>query len=596
MIVGDTTMRSTVTIVFALFIGLTLGGCSSYKADTGLMHAMSSGEFGVARDIAIGSTPSRANDKSYMLSRTKVILTSMADGVPQSTEGNADRLYDFLRTQGVNEGKEIQSFFSTESGATYWKGEPFEQAMSYSYLAAFDGTQGDWGNVRASASNSIFLIRDFSESIRRGSEIRKSEASANGNGSDEAQTPESRALADREAILADSQKRDEDAKGNSGKGSESDEFEYDLVESDFELGYLLQAIAADQLGLDQERDEHLRVLSSLSPRFSPLARTIRSGSYNTVVLVSYGMGPEKYGAGYDQVIEMYRPRTPSGDEPLVVRVDGQSYSFPVATDVNRLALDTRWTNLEGMRRAKSIVGTVLVGGGAAVIATADNAEQAIAGAAIALAGLLAKESAKADTRHCEILPQRTYIALLNLPGSGSTEIELQVENMPETKLVIPVNNLANRGSEAAGFHYVRLSSGSDGWRTQGQLMYVNDHQTRATTPTLPYILGGSCLRTPSPDLMDEYYAAGLPSDVTYNQLMEIYRDEGVVIAALTPGVELGRHICEGGNTLYSPDPISSGYVRLYCQPHPPYQPRGELLAQLLERMGVGGSAPLARID
>lgn len=583
-------------MLIMLSLGCILSGCSSYKADTGLMQAMSNGDFGVAREITINSAPTRTNDKSYMLNRTKVVLSSMADGVPQSTEGNADLLYDFLRIQGVNEGKEVLSFISTESGATYWKGEPFEQALSYAYIAAFDGTQGDWGNVRASASNSIFLIRDFSESIRRGEEIRENQVAESTDESNTDQTSEERALAEREAILAYAQVREQESSGDANQDSETDEFEYDLIESDFELGYLLLAIAADQLDLDAERDEHLRALSSISPRFSTLARNIRSGSYNTVMLISYGMGPEKYGAGYDQVIEMYRPRTPSGDEPLLVRAGGQSYSFPVATDVNRLALDTKWNNLEGMRRAKSIIGTALVGGGAVMIATADSTEQALAGAAVALVGLLAKESAKADTRHCEILPQRTYIALLNLPQSGTADIELQIQNMPETKLVIPVANLTSNASDMASFHYVRLSSGADGWRTHGQLVYLNDYQRRATAPTLPFIMGGSCLRTPSPGLMDEYHAAGLPSDISYDRLMEIYRDEEIVIASLTPGVELGRHICEGGNTLYSPDPVSSGYVRLYCQPHPPYQPRGELLSQLLERMSSPSSTPLASVD
>jgi hypothetical protein len=42
----------------------------------------------------------------------------------------AARLYDFLRTQGVNADTTLPSFFVGEGSARIWKGEPFEQAMA----------------------------------------------------------------------------------------------------------------------------------------------------------------------------------------------------------------------------------------------------------------------------------------------------------------------------------------------------------------------------------------------------------------------------------------------------------------------------------
>lgn len=547
-------------------------GCSSYKGDAKLMSSMNSGEFGLAREGAIATSPSSPKDKSFILGRTKVLIASMADGVPQSTEGNVDELYDLLRTQGVNEGLDvgIASVLTTEANATVWKGEPFEQAMGYAYIAAFDGTQGGWGNVRAAASNSIFLIRDFSDSIERGEDILENEeVPAN---------DQEQALANREAIIADTQERSGD--------EEEEGLEFDLVESDFELGYMLQAIASDQLDDTSERDEHLRALQRISPRFRDMTNQIRRGSYNTVVFASYGLGPEKYGDGYDQVIEMYRPRTPSGDERLAVRTRGRAHSFPVATDINRLALDTRWTNLEGMRRAKSIVGTAMVGTGAVIAARADSVEEALVGGFIALGGLLAKESAKADTRHCEILPQRTYIALLNIAPGTRSRVEFEIEGIPQTRLVLPDVPGPARESDDAVFHYLRLSSGTEAWRTNATPVYANDHSDWGGPPTLPYILGGRCMRTPTPDLMSGYHAAGLPSGVTFDELMEMYRDEGIVIADLTPGLELGRHIAEGGNALYTPSPSSAGFARIYCQEHSPYQPKGGLVRTLMDEIGA----------
>ncbi len=559
---------------FLLAVVVLIGtGCASYKSDTSLMSAMQTGEFGAARNIAIDSAPMNPSDKSYLLGRAKVLLSSMADGVPQSTEGNADRLYDFLRTQGVNKGTGLSSVLTSESSATYWKGEPFEQAMGYSYIAAFDGTQGDWGNVRASSANSIFLIRDFSDAIKRGSEFASEESE---------QTDQQRALAEREAIIADAQDRSTGADSEGETGTD-DGFEFDLIESDFELGYALQALASDQLGDMTDRDAKMNTLSGISSRFNSFVNQIRLGDYNTVVLVSYGLGPEKYGAGYDQVIEMYRPRTASGSQRLLVRQSGESRQFPVMTDVNRLAIDTRWTNFEGMRRAKSIVGTVMVGAGVAVIGTADSADEALVGGLLAIGGLIAKENAKADTRHCEILPQRTYIALLNLPEGRATSVEFEIEGMPQTRVVLPDVSGPSDNAARAAFHYVRLTDGDDAWRTMANPLYANDtHELPEST--LPYILGGRCMRTPTPELMSEYHDAGLPAEIDFHDLMAIYQDEGIVIASLARGVELGRHISEGGNTLYTPDPCSVGYARLYCQDHPPYSPSGSLLPALLAQM------------
>ena len=466
----------------------------------------------------------------------------------------------------------MASFFVGEGNARVWKGEPFEQAMAYCLIAAFDGLQGDWGNVRASASNSIFLLRDFSDAITRGRR-----AAVEGDKPLDVDP----SVADREAILVDLANRDEEDKETKA------DLEYRLVPSDFELGYALRAIAADQVNDYDDREEALAGLLAVAPRLESLAFAIRRGDYNTVLMVDYGLGPEKYGAGMDRVIEAYRPRFGSGDQFLLVTVDSSwPISFPVITDVNRLALDTKWSNLEGMRRAKSILGTALVIGGAAVLATADSVEEMLIGGGIMLVGALFKASAGADTRHCEVLPQRTYLALLNLPPGRRAGLELEIEGIAGTRLVLPAVEGPRSAGDPAVFHYVRLSNGQDAWRTSGQINYANDATGALRSSELPYVLGGRCVRTPVPELMAEYYEAGLPPDVTLNDLLLAYEEEGLVIAGVTLNAVLGRHVLEGGNALYTPMPCSTGFCRLYAREHRPYVPRSATLRDLATRIAA----------
>jgi len=350
-------MLLMIVVVFAF-----AGGCA-YQANEELMSAVAVGEFGRARESAILAAETDPKNRNYMLDRQKILITALADGTPSATEGNVDVVYDYLRAQGLNEDRTVGSILVGEGLARIWKGEPYEQAIAYCHIAAFDGLRGDWGNVRASASNSLFLLRDFSDAIARGRTV----ASEN----QKFTLSEDESVAAREAIAYDLANRGREAK-DAGKKAEEVEPEYRLVPSDFELGYVLTAIANDQLNQREEREEALRGLQSIAPRLKGYARSVRSGRYNTVVMVDYGFGPEKYATGYDNVIEAYRPRMPSGDEPLVVRWNGQSRSFPVVTDINRLAEDTKWANLEGFRKAKSVVGTGLVTAGAVVMGTSDK--------------------------------------------------------------------------------------------------------------------------------------------------------------------------------------------------------------------------------
>lgn len=550
-----------------------LGGCQGYQKDDRLLDLTQRGEFGEARAHLHRTVTDDVGDRNFMLDRMKLVLVSLADGVPEATEGNVDHVYDYLRTAGVNEDKTVPSFLFGEGGVRIWKGEPFEQAMGYHYVAVFDGMAGDWGNVRAAANNSLFLLRDFSGALR--------EALESGADAADHDDPEARRLAEREALIRASAERAE--QGDFDDEPDALAVDYTAVASDFEVGYVMRAIAARRLGLTDEVDEVAAQMRQFAPRLNGFMEEVRSGDYNTVLVADYGIGPEKYRAGPDGAVAMFRPSgraVNDGNRPLVVSYGGVMREYGVVTDLNRLAMDLRWNNLEDMRVAKSYIGTGLVAGGAVVAMSSRDTGVQLAGLGMMAAGALMKGTAGADTRHCEVLPQRVYIALLALPREETT-VEVQVQGRPESRLRLAGLRAPEEPGEVQ-LRYVRLPMVSSGWAVSGRVYYSNDETGETVGAQLPYILGGTCVRTPSEEVLSSYQRSGYLAGWTLNDLMDLYREEGIVISGLTMESErqLGRHILEGGNALYTPRVGTTGFARLYGQRHGPYSPRSSVVREL----------------
>lgn len=201
-----------------------------------------------------------------------------------------------------------------------------------------------------------------------------------------------------------------------------------------------------------------------------------------------------------------------------------------------------------------------------------------------------ERSRRHETRHIEVLPQRTYVALLELPPGYEGELEFELDGKPATRLVLPSVEGPGSTSERAKFHYVRLSEGEQPWRTSARVLYANDETGSLREPELPYVLGGRCVRTPSPELMPEYHDAGLPESVTHDELINLYTQEGLVVEGVTLGADTQMHVLEGGNALYTPPACSAGFARLYCAEHEPYEIRTESLRELyLSINGDGGA-------
>ena len=563
----------TYSRTFALLslLSTVMWGCASqYHGDREIIDAMTSGDYGQARAHALSTASSNYKDRAYLLDRQKILWSALAEGDTRTAAAAADYTYDQLRTQGVNAGKALGRFFLGDQEVQVWKGEPFEQAAGFTAVAICDGLLGHWGNMRASALGSQFQIKDLSSVIE--GERETNELSSE--------------LSDRELLVAAAQRADEET-GTEGD-SESDEFEegIPLRASDYEPGYALAAVAERQLGLTDEMRESLRQLTAVNPELRELANQIASGRYNTVIIADYGLAPKKVRTGPDGAIAAYAARTASDTQPLVVSSTNGQARFPVLTDYNRLATDLEWNNFEDVRVAKSYIGSGLVVIGA-TYAMSGGTDEAIAGAAIALAGLALKASAGADTRHCEALPQRTYLALLDLPERGG-QVSVSIDGLPSAHAELPGLSAPEPGE--LQLIYTRLPVSPIGAVQFSSVpQYANDMTGPLRTgPTLPFILGGACVRTPSEETLAEYHRAGLPDWVNLADLERMYAEEGIVTPAAA-GYPIGRHVLEGGDALYTPAAGSQGFERLFYQSHLPYTPAGPTAQEILAAMNPAGT-------
>jgi hypothetical protein len=561
-------------------LALLLAGCAPYERDQQLIDLVRRGELGEARMQAVERSSPNTGDRDYLLDRYKIVALSLADGVPESSRTQRERLYDLLRTQGLNKDNTVGSFILGEGNARIWKGEPFEQAMAYCLIGAGDGIRGDWGNVRAAANNSLFLLRDFSGSL-------------NGRSSS------SDSLAGQEAVRRRVIDAASDDSGSTG--GDAQPFAYTPIASDFELGYVLKALANRAMRDTGELDETLATLEKVAPRLGDFAQTIRTGDFNCALIVDAGFAPRKVRTGPGGAIAAWDAAfgsTPD-DAPLIVQAfagDWQDrWTFPVITDTVRLARDLRWNNLEDLRLAKNALGDVAIVGGAVMAGASDDRSVQLAGLGLVLAGLAMKSTSGADTRHCELLPQRTYVALLRLPasdeaigGTASTPVRLRVQiaNRPETALLLPAVPRPRSGN--IDLHYIRLPETGQPWQTADTVRYANDAaatSAAATNPAddlTPWILGGRCVRTPTDASVARMHAAGILTSLSLRDLQDLYREEGIRIVGLDDAGEFGMHILEGGTWLFTPAPGSTGFVRLFSQDHGPYTPRSARVRAIAE--------------
>lgn len=532
----------TVQVVVPLLLAV-LAGCHADPAAE-LSYAVAAGRYGDVRVFMKDHQRRDRRDRRYLYDRMHLGVSTLVDGFAGSGAETFNEIFDVLRTQGINADKTVASVVINED-LKFWKGEPFEQAMAFLYVAYHHAMLGDWANVRAATDNSLFYLRDFGADVS-------------------GRRPDGQALV-RQAM------DDDQALTH-----------YTARPSNFSLGYLMSAIANQQLHRDTEAAEQFAKVLCDRPHLEDLVKLLRSGEYNTVFVVDYGSGPRKVGTGPDRAIAQFETVVPSDDAPLLVTIAGATQRFAAAADLNVLARDHMWNNLEDIRVAKSYLGSILLGVGAATVSgdRFNDGSETWLGLGLVLGGTTAKAGAHADTRHCQLLPQRVYVAAVHLTDEKQP-ITMQVESVAGSKLRLA--GLSPPSGPTAQMRYVRLRSQipqAPSWATSGQIYYANDRHPDAVDEPLPFILGGRCVRKPTPAALAAYHQAGYLMDLSLVDLQALYRAEGIRWDDDAGGAQPELHVLEGGVSLAVPLSGTTGYARLFGQDHPPYRPKSQWVRQV----------------
>ncbi len=545
-----------------------------------LTPAVVTGEYGDARAIVAGTLVEDRSDRRYLLDRLRLAVLTLADGYADASQPVFESIYETLRTQGINRDQTVASVVLNED-LKFWKGEPFEQAMAMFYYSVQQASLDRWDNARAAAGNALFHLRDFGTD-------------------DDGQRIDTLAIAKR--AMAYERQQAQGGSATSGPAGGTRDYlstGYTVRESNFALGYLMRGLAALQLQRDEEAAEAFNAVETIDPDLALLCEELSAGQYNTVLVVSYGLGPQKVGYGPDRALARFVPRYASDLDPLQVRVGNEpTVEYPVVCDLNRMAADHMWNNLEDVRTAKSAIGSALLIGGA--VAANDgfhrkSSSTRDAGLGVLAVGMLLKAGAHVDTRFCDVLPQRVYLAPLHV-GGDDDRIEVSVRGRPASRMVLA--GLAPPPSGSIQLRYVRLVSERSVpppvWTVSGAVFYDNDasgacsHTGGDGGPVRPYILGGWCIRSPNPAVLWSYHTDPTLAGLGIADLQELYQAEGIVWRDGLDALGADRHVLEGGRSLASPLAGTAGFARLVGQRHTPYEPLSERLLQFLGRTGGPG--------
>lgn len=591
-------------IVTAFTLLAALSGCSStHSTDIAFVRSVAMGDLVTARKRAAKKQSTNRKNRNYMLGRLRSAQIDLADGQLASSRELFDEIYDVLRTQGINDDNTVAAIVISED-IRFWKGEPFEQAMAFTYVAIRDMINGDFGNARAAAEDSLFLLKDFGDN-EKGDREGKRKNSVEIAGDAPPDNPKT--------------KKENETKQFFDNG-------YVAVETDFALGYILAGIASQEMGRTAEASDYYRKAVKYNPALKSLVDELSRGDHNMLLIADYGVGPVKMRYGpyraYSRFLRWVE--MPSDTRELEVYVDGQLVdSVPAVVDLNQLARDHKWNNMEDVRVAKGVVGDLLIMAGAGVAASGarnDNTGTMVAGIGMMIAGAIARENAKADVRFNEVTPQRVYVVPLRVETGQSVELRIPgltpeeyiafasdessnlkfsklnpaIEGLPESNLILPCAP-SPQGDIRVVYARIPFGSSELGIGDAQYVLYANDLcGGSAPGDELPYILGGRCVKIPTQELLLHYQSHDNLTDFTLSDLESLYREEGIAISdeeAIVLAEQFGndayRHILDGGRSLVPPAWGSIGYLRIFCAEHDPYRPRTELVQQLVKAYSLG---------
>lgn len=559
-------MRRLCVLVVVVVLAGVMGGCQHPMRTPSA--ALARGDYASARLEVLDAVVDDRGDRRYLLDRMRLGALTLADGHADAAQTVFHDVYEVLRTQGINEDRTVEAAVLHE-GVQFWKGEPFEQALAMTYYGLTHASLGSWDNARAAANNALFNLRDF--------------------GRDESGERLDTHQIARRSMLYERARSEGASEEEAMAAADYLDHGYVVRESNFTLGYLLNAIANQQLGRSREAADNYTRVEELAPQLESLTEAFRQDGYDTVLIVSHGLGPQKEGYGPDMALARFRPRFGSDRGRLTVRVgEHEARTYPQVLDVNTLAADHMWNNMEDVRIAKSYLGSALMVGG--LIATdvglqRRKQEAVYAGLGAIALGALVRSGAQADTRYADVYPQRFYAVPLDL-GDEAAPITLQVDGKPGSRLVL--GGLSAPAGREAQLRYVRLPHRRGGeapaWATSGAVHYANPHTGATAGEQWPYILGGACVRPPSRRVLDEYRSWGHLQQMALSELRELYRAEDVRFTLEDQRGYAGRHLLEGGRSMVAPLPGTAGFARLFGQRHAAYEPRSEQVAREAERM------------
>ena len=496
------------------------------------------------------------NTPDVILDNLRLAVASIHDGAFYEAKLALMRAYPYLVTGTVNKRNAENAAFFSDEGHLVWKGEPFEQAAAWYFEALVPMIEGDWENTRAAAKNMLFTLVDFAGSPTIDDAMKKAES------------PE----------WFDKHK--------------------ERIESDLVLGYLLLGISEYWQARDSNAVDAFNHARKLRPDLKPLINTLQNGNYNTLLVVEAEPGPRKQPHGRYGEYFTFQPVPKSMPAPLLITdEDGNPVSTDLpdrldAVDFDALAQHPRWWSMKSLRETKRAVGDILTAAGTGAViygsvSKDDNAKDKalLAGiAAIAVGQAIASWSA-ADLRYFDVLPRTVYLVPLQLePGPHTIRLSLPNQNLDSVRhFIMP-------GYDTLAVYAIRLEK-TDALNQEDEnkiaLKKINhpiQHPNDVTGPipgSYPYILGGTDVSTPTEEVLQSYQQSGYLLDYSIADLLDLYREEGIVLTPLPANRETTttyHHILRpGGRWLYTPVPGSKGFEDLTYKKAPPYQPKSQAL-------------------
>ncbi len=553
--------------LIALAATICLAGCASTQSPRVApesIYDIRAGRYDSARrNIRRHAVDEQSPD--VILDNLRLAVASIHDGAMFESRFALSRAYPYMVSGTVNQnGNAHKSPFWEAEGRLVWKGEPFEQAGAWYYQSLNAMLNNDWENARAAAQNMLFTLVDFAGAETIGEAMQLAES------------PEW-----------------------------FDEHSAE-VESDLVIGYVLLGVSESLQNNSYAANEAFAHALRLQPQLKDLILQLQERNYNTLWFVEAERGPRKVLLGRHGETFIYRPvakhdpgtlemitsvAQSSGDLQLSARLD--------VVDFWKLSRHPRWWSMRSLREGRAVLGDVLkvAGAGAAVYGGANTDSTSgrialIAGVSMIIFGESLTQSAEADKRFLDVLPRTVYLVPLQLPpGEHTIQFNLDTgdQQLSATRHLISPGQMEG-ATPSPSVYTARLmrqrhasAAPTIASLAPNDIRHCND-ATGHIAGRKPYILGGTCVCTPTPSLMQAYSAAGVLGDWTVGQLDELYRAEGIVRAPL-PAVDRAtsktyHHILRKGRLLYTPRVGSAGFEQLTFQSAPPYVARSTQLIAL----------------